>query len=111
MADPGGLIASLEQQIASGRDNALARFALGRARLEQGDFAGAIAHLARAVALKPDYAAAYKQLGAAHAKAGDAAAAISIWSRGSAVAQEHGELQAYREMISLKSKLERRQSA
>ncbi|MDT3379056.1 hypothetical protein RNI52_17115 [Labrys neptuniae] len=40
MADAGGLIARLEQQIISGRDNALARFTLGRARLEQGDPAG-----------------------------------------------------------------------
>ena len=111
MADAGGLIARLEQQIASGRDSALARFTLGRTRLEQGDPAGAILHLARAIALKPDYAAAYKQLGAAHAKAGNASAAIAVWSRGCAVAQESGELQALREMTSLLGKLMRRQSA
>ncbi|MGN8113916.1 tetratricopeptide repeat protein [Labrys sp. 22185] len=107
MADAGGLIARLEQQIISGRDNALARFTLGRARLEQDDPAGAILHLTQAIALKPDYAAAYKQLGAAHAKAGNISAAITVWDKGCAVAQDSGELQALREMTSLLGKLKR----
>lgn len=108
MTDTGGLIARLERQIEAGRDNALARFTLGRARLEQGDPAGAIPHLARAIVLQPDYAAAYKQLGAAHARAGDPPAAIAVWTEGRAVAERRGELQALREMTSLIGKLRRR---
>jgi Tfp pilus assembly protein PilF len=93
-----GVIENLEALLAKGEDNALLRFGLGNAYLQQGRPAQAVAHLERAVALDPGYSAAWKLYGKALAELGRHDEAAAIFEQGIRVAEERGDVQAAREM-------------
>ena len=84
--------------LASGRDNALLRFALGNEYLKQGDAAKAADHLRRAVEHDPNYSAAWKLLGRALADTESWADALVAYRQGIAVAEARGDKQAAKEM-------------
>ena len=92
------LIANLERLLASGKDNALLRFGLGKAYLDAGDGATAATHLRRAVEFNADYSAAWKLLGKALVDAGDDTAAAEAYRQGIAIAGKMGDKQAMKEM-------------
>ncbi|MGN6828569.1 tetratricopeptide repeat protein [Paucibacter sp. M5-1] len=95
---PDTLRARLEALLARGRDDALLRFGLGKACLDEGDAAAAAVHLQKATEHKPDYTAAWKLLGKALLAQGRAQEAGSAWQQGLALAQRQGDHQAGREM-------------
>lgn len=95
---PGGLRARLDAMLVRGRDDALLRFGLGKACLDDGDTAAAAEHLQKATEHKPDYTAAWKLLGKALLAQGRAQEAGSAWRQGLALAQSQGDHQAGREM-------------
>jgi predicted Zn-dependent protease len=89
---------ALEKLLASGRDNALLRFGLGSAYLQQNEHDAAIPHLQRAVAFDPNYSAAWKLLGKAYVSCGRNAEALEAYRSGMAAAQAKGDKQALKEM-------------
>lgn len=91
-------LANFERMLASGKDGALLRFALGNELLKSGDAAAAVDHLARAVELDPQYTAAWKLYGKALAAHGRDAEALAAYERGIAVARDKGDRQAEKEM-------------
>lgn len=91
-------IAALEAMLRSGRDNALLRFGLGKAYLDQGQADAAITHLTACTQLDSGYSAAWKLLGKAYVEAGNSAAAQQAWQHGLAAAQAKGDKQAEKEM-------------
>ena len=95
---PGGLRARLEAMLARGRDDALLRFGLGKACLDEGDTAAAAEHLQKATEHKPDYTAAWKLLGKALLAQARPQEAEAAWREGLALAQRQGDHQAGREM-------------
>jgi len=103
--------ANFERMLASGKDNALLRFALGNECLKDGDAALAASHLERAVALEPAYTAAWKLYGKALAQAGRNDEALTAYRQGIAVAQRKGDKQAEKEMVVFARRLERTRSA
>lgn len=90
--------AALEKMLAGGRDDALLRFSLGTACLQEHDAAAAAGHLRRAVKHDPGYSAAWKLLGRALAEQGDREGAAGAWSRGIEAAETRGDVQAAKEM-------------
>lgn len=92
------LIANLEKLLASGRDDPLLRFGLGKAYLDGDDPESAAAHLQRAVAHDPGYSAAWKLLGKALAAAGRTPEAMAAYQQGIAAAEAKGDKQAGKEM-------------
>lgn len=84
--------------LASGRDNALLRFALGNEYLKQGNPASAAEHLRRAVEFDPKYSAAWKLLGKALTDAERWNDALAAYQQGIAVAEARGDKQAAKEM-------------
>jgi len=93
------LLTRLQRMLDEGRDNALLRFGLGQALLQEGRPQDAARHLDAAVAHDPGYSAAWKLLGKARADAGDPGGAVSAWQRGIEAAQARGDQQAAREML------------
>jgi predicted Zn-dependent protease len=91
-------IERLQSLLATGRDDALLRFALGSELLKAGRPADARAHLERAVAHDAGYAAAWKLLGKACAAGDDAPAAMAAYRAGIAAAERRGDVQAAKEM-------------
>lgn len=98
---------SLEKMLAKGVDNALLRFGLGKAWLDQGEAAQAATHLQRCVEFDPKYSAAWKLLGKAQQARGDLVAARQAWQHGVLAAQAHGDKQAEKEMTVFLAKLEK----
>ncbi len=98
---------ALEKMLAKGMDNALLRFGLGKAHLDDGNAAQAAEHLQRCVAFDPGYSAAWKLLGKALQAAGDAEAARQAWQQGIAAAQTRGDKQAGKEMSVFLRKLDK----
>ncbi|OUD12380.1 tetratricopeptide repeat protein [Thioflexithrix psekupsensis] len=92
------LINNLENMLARGQDNALLRFSLGTAYLQQEDYANAALHLARCVALDPLYSAAWKHYAKALAAQQLTDQAIAAYEQGLLVAQQKGDKQAEKEM-------------
>lgn len=90
--------AALEKLLAGGRDDALLRFSLGNACLQEQDADAAAGHLRRAVEHDPGYSAAWKLLGRALAEQGDRAEAASAWEHGIEAAEARGDVQAAKEM-------------
>jgi Flp pilus assembly protein TadD len=88
----------LEKLLAEGRDNALLRFGLGNACLQDDDAASAVIHLQQATLQNPTYSAAWKLLGVALRKLERLDEAEATWNSGLKVAQEQGDLQAVKEM-------------
>lgn len=111
MEPDGSARANLERMLASGKDNALLRFALGGECLKAGDAAAAALHLDRAVAFDPTYTAAWKLYGKALAQTGRNDDALSAYRRGIAVAQQKGDKQAEKEMVVFARRLERNAQA
>lgn len=99
--------ANFERMLASGKDNALLRFALGNECLKTGDAAAAVLHFERAVAFDPLYTAAWKLYGKALVQAGRDDEALSAYRQGIAVAQQKGDKQAEKEMLVFARRLER----
>ncbi|QKT05002.1 tetratricopeptide repeat protein [Ectothiorhodospiraceae bacterium 2226] len=92
------MIENLEGLLAQGQDNALLRYGLGNAYLQQEQHAKAAEHLAKAVEHDPQYSAAWKLYGKALVGAGRAQEAAEAFERGIAVAQARGDVQASKEM-------------
>jgi Tfp pilus assembly protein PilF len=93
-----GIIENFERMLASGTDNAMLRFGLGSAYLQEGKVDRALEHLERAVTQDPGYSAAWKTLGQALTRAGRAAEAAEAYRNGIKVAEKKGDIQASREM-------------
>lgn len=98
---------ALERMLASGKDNALLRFGLGKAYLDGGNAALAAEHLQRCVELDPNYSAAWKLLGKALQTGGDADGARTAWQQGITAAQDKGDKQADKEMTVFLRKLDK----
>lgn len=90
--------ASLEKMLTQGMDNALLRFGLGKAYLDNKAYPMAIEHLRKAVEFDADYSAAWKLLGRALAADEQAEAAREAYQQGIAVAERRGDIQAAKEM-------------
>jgi Tfp pilus assembly protein PilF len=101
------ITANLERLLASGKDSASLRFALGSRYLEIGDSSRALEHARAAVELDPEYSAAWKLLGKAEAAAGRAREARQAYVRGIEVAERRGDRQAAKEMAVFLKRLER----
>lgn len=91
-------IENLERMLAAGQENALLRFGLGKAYLDQRAYDAAIGHLSKAVELDHQYSAAWKLLGKAYAGADLHDEATAAFETGIRVAEEKGDLQAVKEM-------------
>ncbi len=92
------LRANLELMLRRGQDSPLLRFSLGSECLKQADFLAAIEHLRKAIEQNRNYSAAWKLLGRAYAEAGSTERAARVFEEGIAVAMEHGDVQAAKEM-------------
>ncbi len=92
------VIENLEKLLSQGQDNALLRFGLGNAYLQQQDFHAAVTHLERAVQQDPEYSAAWKLLGKSFAGMNENAKAITAFKKGIACAERKGDIQAVKEM-------------
>jgi predicted Zn-dependent protease len=88
----------LEAMLASGRDDKLLRYTLGKAYVEAESYAKACDHLETCVAYDPQYSVAWKWLGKARLGLGDPEGARHAWERASAVAAEHGDAQVMKEV-------------
>ncbi len=104
-------ITPLETMLARGKDNALLRYGLGQAYLEQDRASQAAEHLRACVAQDPTYSAAWKLLGKACVAAGDPPGAEAAWTSGIAAAQARGDKQAEKEMQVFLRRLKRDASA
>lgn len=92
------IIENFERMLASGQDNALLRFGLGQAYLNQNNFELAREHLQRAVALDANYSAAWKLLGKSLAELKHTDAAMHAYTEGIKIAEQKGDIQAAKEM-------------
>jgi len=92
------IIENLEALLAKGQDNAMLRFGLGNAYLQQGDHGRAAEHLHRAVELDPGYSAAWKGYAKALTALGRPQEAAEAYQAGIAAAAERGDMQAAKEM-------------
>jgi Tfp pilus assembly protein PilF len=92
------LINNLENLLAKGQDNALLRFSLGSAYLQQNDYTKAAEHLACCVALDPLYSAAWKHYAKALSVQQLTEQAITAYEQGIIAAQQKGDKQAEKEM-------------
>lgn len=97
----------LEKLLVQGRDNALLRFGLGNACLQEDDAASAVIHLQQATLQNPSYTAAWKLLGVALRKLERMDEAELAWNMGLKVAQEHGDMQAAKEMTVFLKRLQK----
>ena len=100
------VVKNLEAMLAAGREDALLRFSLGNAYLEDRP-ALAAEHLARAVELDPAYSAAWKLYGKALAASAREEEARDAYRRGIQVAEENGDIQAAKEMRVFLRRLEK----
>ena len=100
-------IDSFERMLASGKDGALLRFALGNEYLKLEAPEQAAAHLARALAFDPAYTAAWKLYGKALATLGRDAEALAAYRSGIAAAAARGDMQAQKEMQVFARRLEK----
>ena len=80
-------IARFTQALAKSPGNELARFSLGKAHFDAGEFKSAREHFVLAVTGKPDWMAAQILLGKCALSLGDSAAAIEILTRALALAK------------------------
>lgn len=92
------MLEKLEEKLASGRDDALLRFSLGKAYLDRSDPEAAIRHFARATELDASYSAAWKLLGKALQACRRDSEAEQAWVTGVEAARAKGDIQVAREM-------------
>ncbi|OZI19044.1 hypothetical protein CAL26_15380 [Bordetella genomosp. 9] len=104
---PASMTDRLEAMLASGRDDKLLRYTLGKAYAEAGDFDKACVHLETSVAYDPDYSVAWKWLGKARLGKQDSEGAREAWERASAVASAHGDAQVVKEVAVFLRRLDR----
>lgn len=97
----------LEKLLLEGKDDALLRFTLASACLQEADCETALAHVERAIAFNPDYSAAWKLRGTILYKLCRFDEAHRVWSEGHAIAERKGDLQAAREIGVFLKRLER----
>ncbi|HEV7308566.1 tetratricopeptide repeat protein [Ensifer sp.] len=97
----------LEKLLLEGKDDALLRFTLANACLQDGECETALAHVQRAIAHNPNYSAAWKLQGAILHKLGRFEEALDVWRKGRTVAEQNGDLQAAREIGVFVKRLER----
>jgi Flp pilus assembly protein TadD len=103
MSDVPDPLARQRQMVAQFPQNELARFSLGKALFDLGDFAGAREHLAVALARKPGWMVVEILLGRCALSLGDRAEAIAAFTRARdlAVAQHHeGPLAEMEQLLS-----------
>lgn len=105
------LIENFEKLLASGTDNAMLRFGLGNAYLNEGKLEEAVRHLARAVAFDPGYSAAWKVYGKALTELGRTSDAMEAYREGIRYAEKKGDIQASKEMKVFLKRLETGESA
>jgi tetratricopeptide (TPR) repeat protein len=91
-------IKNFETLLAKGQDNAMIRYSLGNAYLQQKAFPLAIEHFAKALAFDPLYSAAWKGYGKALASNQQIPEAIAAYTQGIVVAEEKGDKQTVKEM-------------
>lgn len=87
------LIDRLEAMLASGQDNLLLRFGLGKAYAEQQDHLIAITHLEKAVSFDPNHSNSWFWLGRCALGNGDNQAAITHLKQAIQTAQANGDNQ------------------
>lgn len=92
------MIERLQALLAAGQDNALLRFSLGQAYLNQGDPQSAAEQLRAALAHDPNYSAAWRALGQALTQAGQPDRALDAYRQGIDVAERNGDKQAAKQM-------------
>lgn len=105
------MIENFERMLAQGQDNALLRYSLGNAYLNDGQAQKAAAHLRQAVTHDPEYSAAWKAYGKALTDAGDLDGAIDAYARGIEVAERKGDKQAAKEMSVFHKRLRKQRDA
>lgn len=105
------MIETFERLLAQGQDNALLRYSLGNAYLNEGRAEQAVEHFRLALDHDPEYSAAWKSLAKALAEAGDRDAAIDAYARGIEVAERKGDKQAAKEMAVFHKRLCKQRAA
>ena len=73
------LIKNIQKMLASGQDNAVLRFGLGKALLDAKEYTQASEHFAKAVQFDPDYSAAWKLYAKALVGSGQTEKAIETY--------------------------------
>jgi Tfp pilus assembly protein PilF len=109
MASPA--IESLEKLLATPRDGALLRFALGMEYLKIENTEKALEHLRHALAADPGYSAAWRALGKTLEASGQSAEALAAYRSGIAAAQKKGDKQLEKEMTVFARRIEKRTAA
>ena len=99
------MIDALEKMLAQGRDDALLRFGLGNAYLNEQQPEQAIIHFQACIQHQADYSAAWKLLGKAYQALGQTDDAVHAYQQGISAAQSQGDKQAEREMAAFLKKL------
>ncbi len=96
---------NLQKLLDAGQDNALLRFGLGSAFLQENNPQKAIEHLHAALQHNPDYSAAWKVYGKALVAAGRHEEAIAAYDEGIRRAEARGDIQAAKEMKVFRKRL------
>ncbi len=91
-------IVNLERLLAKGQDNAMLRFGLANAYVQQGNLAQAVVHARKALDLDPSYSAAWKLYGRALADLRNFDEAVAAYTAGIEAADKKGDVQAAKEM-------------
>lgn len=91
-------IEQFEKLLVQGQDNALLRYGLGMAYLNERNYSSAITHLAQALVFQPTYSAAWKGYAKSLAENQQVEEAIVAYTQGIAVAEKNGDRQAVKEM-------------
>jgi len=93
--------------LATGKDNMLLRYTLGKTYAEQDNYEAASEHLRAALAFDPKYSVAWKWLGKARLGLDDRAGAREAWEQGLAAASERGDAQVVKELSVFIKRLDR----
>ena len=89
---------ALSAMLEKGQDNALLRYSLGNAYLEQEDYATATEHFAKAIEHDEGYSAAWKGYGKALVGLDNLQRAAEVYAQGIAIAEQKGDKQTAKEM-------------
>lgn len=92
------VINNFEALLAKGQDNAMIRYSLGNAYLQQKTFPLAVEHFAKALTFDPLYSAAWKGYAKALVSNQQIPEAIAAYQQGIVVAEEKGDKQTVKEM-------------
>jgi len=92
------IIKNLEALLGKGQDNALLRFGLSNACLNEKKYTQAAEHAKKALEFDAHYTAAWKLYGKALEGLGEIEKALEAYQQGIKVAEEKGDKQAAKEM-------------